>query len=361
MNNKTVWRITVDTTKKVSLIVPVYNASRYLQKSINSMIHQTYPNIELLLINDGSTDNSGDICECFAKQDERIKVIHQKNAGPSAARNRGIKEASGDYIQFADSDDYLDLHMTEQLVKAMEDDTQLAICGYQKILTRGDHLIKSEVYRLPKKGRLAKEQFLACFGELYQYYFIHFNWNKLYEARVIKESGLLFDLEVNWGEDLLYNLRYIEKCRTIRLVSDPLYYYVDSNASSITSQFRVDLYNNMQMMQGAVKEFLQTNNAYAGKNKLLFENFYTSRVMTCFWNLFHPASTLTPELRRKHIGEIIHNEWLHERDSYFRAGNLEKKLIGSLIKRQSAEMLYRYFSLKCFVKRRVLPKEKKWV
>lgn len=348
-------------TKKVSFIVPVYNAEKFLAKSITSILHQTHPHIELILVNDGSTDGSGKICDQYAKQDSRIKVIHQPNAGPSAARNRGIAEASGTYIQFVDSDDFIDQHMTKRLVQAMEGGSELAICGYQKILMRGDQIIKSEIHRIPQNGNFTKEQFLLHFGEMYQYYYIHFNWNKLYDAHLLKDSGLAFDLEVNWGEDLLFNLRYIDKCRNISLIPDAFYYYIDSNAASITSQFRADLYSNMQLMQGAVKEFLQKNHAYAGKNKVLFENFYTSRVMTCFWNLFHPSSTQTPDLAKKQMGEIIHNEWRHKRASYFQSGNFEKRLIGTLIKRQAVGALYRYYSWKSLVKRRLLPKEKKWV
>ncbi|MDN7246931.1 glycosyltransferase [Planococcus shenhongbingii] len=351
----------MDSTKLVSIIVPVYNAENYLHKSIDSLLNQTYPAIELILVNDGSIDSSGEICESYAKKDIRVKVIHQPNTGPSAARNRGMKEAGGEFLQFTDSDDFIDHRMTERLVQAIASESQLALCGYQKILTRGNRIIKSEVFRMPRNGTFSNEQFLKNFGELYQHYYIHFIWNKLYDAHLINESGLVFDTEVSWGEDLLFNLRYIEKCQNISLIPDALYYYIDSNASSITSQFRPNLYDNMQLMQGAVREFLQRNHAYTGKNKVLFENFYTSRVLTCFWNLFHPNSTLTPELTKQHIGEIIRNEWLHERACYFQAGNLEKKLIGSMIKRQSAGWLYRYYSLKSYVKKKSRPKEKKWV
>lgn len=117
----------------VSVIVPVYNAEHFIEKCIHSILNQSYKNIELILVNDGSTDNSVKICDSFAKIDNRIKLIHQANSGPSVARNNGIYNAKGKYIQFIDADDYIEENMIETLVNEMEKGLDIVICGYKRI------------------------------------------------------------------------------------------------------------------------------------------------------------------------------------------------------------------------------------
>src|SRR5699024_896925 len=114
----------------VSVIVPVYNAEPYLYKCVNSILNQTFDQVEIILINDGSTDNSVEICHTLATNDSRINVINQHNQGPSAARNRGIEEASGEFIQFVDADDVIEETMTEKLVEAIGIINDLVLCGY---------------------------------------------------------------------------------------------------------------------------------------------------------------------------------------------------------------------------------------
>ena len=114
----------------VSFIVPVYNAARTLQTCINSIQQQTYPFFEIILINDGSTDGSGELCDAYATEDFRIRTFHQRNSGPAAARNKGIHHAIGTYIQFVDADDVIDPQMTKTLLSHMTEEIDLVICGY---------------------------------------------------------------------------------------------------------------------------------------------------------------------------------------------------------------------------------------
>lgn len=347
--------------KLVSVIVPVYNAESYLTGCIESIITQSYKNIELILVNDESTDKSGVLCDEYASKDSRIKVIHQENSGPSIARNRGIEAATGDYIQFVDADDHIDRHMTEKLVNAMDLNQQLVICGYKKILKKDGRIINTKTFQINQTGEFKKEEFLMYFGELYRHYYLHFSWNKLYSAAIIKNAELCFPTEVNWGEDLLFNLHYLEQCERIYVLPDPFYYYIDSNNNSITSQFRKDFFVNMQMVQEAAREFLRRHNAYKGTNKELFEQFYTSRIVTCFWNLFHPNSALPPELVKQYICEILQDEQVNQSIDYFKKGNFDKKLTGKMIEGKYINALYNYFCVKSFFKKRMEPDVKKWV
>src|SRR5699024_1725724 len=118
----------------VSIVVPIFNSEKYLDETISSILSQTYKNIELILVNDGSTDRSLEICTNYEKTDERVFVVNQTNQGVSAARNKGIVYAKGEYIQFVDSDDIVDPRMTEKLVNKILKDSDLVICGYTKVL-----------------------------------------------------------------------------------------------------------------------------------------------------------------------------------------------------------------------------------
>lgn len=127
----------MDKNRLISVIVPVYNSEKYLERCIESILAQTYPYIELIIVDDGSTDDSGNICDFFAQKDSRVVVFHEKHAGTSKARNRGIQYARGAYIGFVDSDDYIASDMYETLVRNMQEEIDIVCCGRRCVLPRG--------------------------------------------------------------------------------------------------------------------------------------------------------------------------------------------------------------------------------
>lgn len=147
---------------QISVIIPVYNAAPYLVRSVNSVINQTFPNWELILVDDGSKDSSGQICDEFAQRDSRVRVVHQENAGAGAARNDGIKQASGEYIVFVDSDDFIEPDYLALLSKHSEDlvfidvdrvDSKGNVVGIE-YMSKYKHLAKDELLRRQMTGRL---------------------------------------------------------------------------------------------------------------------------------------------------------------------------------------------------------------
>ncbi|MFJ7827546.1 glycosyltransferase [Psychrobacillus sp. NPDC096623] len=173
---------------QVSIIVPVYNAELYLNDCIQSIINQTYKNIEVILINDGSTDTSGFICDDFANIDSRIKVIHQSNSGPSISRNIGIQLAQGKYIQFVDSDDTIDSIMTEKLVESINEESQLVLSGYKNVQVNEDNARTLQIVSPGVQGILSNKEFLMHFGMFFEQSFINPLWNKLYITDIIKKK-----------------------------------------------------------------------------------------------------------------------------------------------------------------------------
>ncbi len=215
-------------TKKVSVIVPVYRAERYLKMCLDSIVRQSYQNLEIILIEDGSPDRCGKICEEYAKKDSRVRVLHERNQGVSMARNAGLAIASGTYVQFVDSDDRLALHMIEKLVDALEDSrADLVICGFYEENTNFKRISKTET----TSGMYGKKRFLKEIMK--QPYSFQYGvlWNKLFKREKIGELQFLADLD--FGEDFIFNLYYLGGCNQIQVLEEPLYYYRRYNKDSL--------------------------------------------------------------------------------------------------------------------------------
>ena len=205
--------------KKVSVIIPVYKAEYFLDKCVNSIINQTYENLEIILVDDGSPDNSPKMCDEWAQKDKRIKVIHKENGGASSARNEGLEECTGDYIYFCDSDDFIEINCIEKLVDKIKDN-DVVIMGYNKV--NGDK-ITAKVYN----DKLSQNEFIS---EIIHEWDFGLLWNKLYKKEFIKSK---FNEKFKIREDLLFNSEYFKNVKKIGLINEPLYNYID-NPNSLT-------------------------------------------------------------------------------------------------------------------------------
>ena len=205
--------------KKVSVIIPVYKAEYFLDKCVNSIINQTYENLEIILVDDGSPDNSPKMCDEWAKKDKRIKVIHKENGGASSARNKGLEDCTGDYIYFCDSDDFIEINCIEKLVDKIKDN-DVVIMGYNKV--NGDK-ITAKVYN----DKLSQNEFIS---EIIHEWDFGLLWNKLYKKEFIKSK---FNEKFKIREDLLFNSEYFKNVKKIGLINEPLYNYID-NPNSLT-------------------------------------------------------------------------------------------------------------------------------
>ena len=211
----------------ISVIVPVYNVEKYLEECINSIINQTYKNLEIILVDDGSKDNSSRICDELSKKDSRIRVIHKENGGVSDTRNVGILNSTGKYIQFADSDDFMEDNMIETLYKdIVESKAEVAMCSYYLFkngIKTTDANYEKEIYN--------KEQIL---GEILLDEKIRsYAWNKLFKKNLFDEiqfpNGKVF-------EDIYIIPRVLEKSEKVVFNNTPLYYYRQREGSILHKQ-----------------------------------------------------------------------------------------------------------------------------
>jgi len=200
---------------KISVVIPIYNAENYLDKCLTSIIHQSYNNLEVILVDDGSTDSSLKLCKEWTKKDKRIKVFHQENAGVSAARNYGIKKCSGDYISFIDSDDYLELDMYEKMTNPLNKKKyDVLVCNYY--VESNSQTILGITY----KPTASWEVEMFDKGNVRGYL-----WNKLYARDIL--IGKNFDENIHMMEDLIFNYQLDrDKKVQYKYIDFPLYHYI---------------------------------------------------------------------------------------------------------------------------------------
>ena len=212
----------------VSIIIPVYNAEKTIGRCIDSILNQEYTDFELLLVDDGSTDGSGAICDAYADRDGRIQVFHQANAGVSASRNLALDRARGDYLQFLDSDDWITTDATSSLVRAMEGGPcDMVVSDFYRVV--GDRV--SQKGDIEEDGILTREEYAAHMMENPADFYYGVLWNKLYRRSIVEEHHLRMDPEISWCEDFMFNLEYIRYAEFFRAIQIPIYYYVKTKGS----------------------------------------------------------------------------------------------------------------------------------
>ena len=209
----------------ISIIVPVYKVEPYIKRCVQSIIEQSYKNIEIILVDDGSPDKSGEICDEFSKKDERIKVIHKTNGGLSDARNAGLKIAKGEYIGFVDADDYIEKDMFECLYKlCTENKAQISIVSYYEYYN-GKLISVRKNDKLEKFNKTEAIKELLIDSKIQSY-----AWNKLFKRELF--DGIIFPTNKNF-EDIATTLLLFEKAEKVVLLEEPKYHYLRRNDSII--------------------------------------------------------------------------------------------------------------------------------
>ena len=212
----------------VSIIVPVYNAEHTIPRCIESILNQEYSDFELLLVNDGSTDGSGAVCDAYAARDARIRVIHKENTGVSDTRNTALTQARGTYLQFLDSDDWITPDATSSLVRAAESaQCDLVVSDFYRVV--GEWV--SQKGDIDDDGVMTREEYAAHMMENPADFYYGVLWNKLYRRSIVETHHLRMDPEISWCEDFMFNLEYIRYAETFRALQVPIYYYVKTKGS----------------------------------------------------------------------------------------------------------------------------------
>jgi glycosyltransferase involved in cell wall biosynthesis len=222
------------TTVLISIIIPVYNAEKFIAKCLDSVLNQSHQNLEIILVNDGSTDRSGLICDDYARKDTRVIALHKVNGGVSSARNAGLKMAKGKYIGFVDPDDWIEPGMFENLYQLIiNSKADISACGYVTETLDGHLLNQSTKSNVIKYNRVeALNNILDTKG------FQGFTCNKLFSAELLqKKPATLFDHDIHFGEDLLFCCETLLKCENIIYDPAPYYHYIIHESNATQSKY----------------------------------------------------------------------------------------------------------------------------
>lgn len=246
---------------RISVIVPIYNAERYLRGTLNSLKNQTFNDFEVILIDDGSTDSSGRIADEFAKEDSRFSVYHIKNGGVSRARNFGLSYSKGEWIYCLDSDDIMESNMLEALILESFDTDMVVSSVVIEYIDRGK---KSELlnknYRIVSREGVA--DYLFSMNGEEKDLLLNYLWNRLMKREIISNANIQFDTNVSLGEDFLFISEYLKQCEKIVLLSAPLYHYCVRGSLSLAKTFYKFEYERRLLMRKALKELLQSFSIY---------------------------------------------------------------------------------------------------
>lgn len=291
---------------KISIIVPVYKVEKYLSRCVDSILLQTFTDFELILVDDGSIDESGNICDAYLEKDKRVKVIHKKNGGVSSARNAGLDLAVGKYIMFCDSDDYVDPRWCEEMFTMMESQNiEMCFCGYYLFDNQSNVVMEERLFSKRKKIEMHRTDI----WDVYMKGFLNMPWNKIYRKSIIIDNNIRFDETINYNEDLLFVLDYLRCIQgEFGVCNIPLYFYVQGIPGSLTRSYVPNLWSIKQR----VFDSMDTVLSHCGINKDDIRNQYYSKWL---WSI---SCSIASELdtcnrmnilkKYKNVCKIIHSK-----------------------------------------------------
>ena len=273
----------MDKSQNVTIIVPVYNVENTLKKCVKTILNQTYKPYEIILVDDGSTDSSGIICDNFAKENTTIKVIHKNNAGLGYARNTGIENATGDSVIFLDSDDYFNERLVENLVNSVVDPRDTVVSGYIRVDEFGRELFRYNYEKKEYIGDAVKMDFLCrMMGSLpdKKDAIDMGATHVLYSLPIILENGIRFPSERDLiSEDIIFNINYYQCAKRVSLIENTDYYYVVYD-SSLTHKYREDSFYKYVCLFEEESKLLKKYNLYDIASIRLKKTFFNTVKMS---------------------------------------------------------------------------------
>lgn len=270
---------------KISIIVPVYNVEKYLNKCIDSLLEQEYQKFEVILVDDCSKDRSGIICDKYAQQDERITVIHkEKNEGLGKARKTGVLNARGEWLCYIDSDDWIDKDMLLYLMSIIEsshNNIDIIVFGITMCYEDNKENIKLKTTIIPEKYiARTKEEVGNLVMELDSHRTFPFMWNKIYNAKFVKESAIDFN-SIKSMEDFFYNIEIFEKAKNVITTDRAFYNYRRSNRETLVSSYNSDFFELSKKRYLSEVNFLQKMNAFNQINEQILFRIFIKHIISC--------------------------------------------------------------------------------
>ena len=246
---------------KYSVIIPVYNVENYLTRCLDSLLAQNYSDLEILLIDNGSKDQSGQICEDYAAKFSNITAYHIPNKGVGSARNFGLAKAKGEFICFVDADDYLEGNLFSDLESQLDSQLDLLVFSYYNSIEQNLSEITRSVKILPTEGKKDKSDFITLFQELCLTDMMYTVWNKIYRRKFLEEHQIVFE-SYELGEDVRFNLNVYQHVNTVFLVKSCYYVYISGRVDSAMGQYNPNRMNYQLEELGKVDQLMTSWNIH---------------------------------------------------------------------------------------------------
>ena len=289
---------------KITAIMPVYGVEKYVGKCIESLQNQTFKDWELIAVDDGTKDRSGEICDEYAKKDSRITVIHKENGGAPSARNTAIPMAKGEYFYFVDSDDWAEPTMFEDMYReAKKTDAQLVVAGYYIDTYYSDTEFYSQEQCLPSRTFKSQQEFREYAYKMFDKNLLYTPWNKLFSTKYIMENNIRF--RNTFWDDFPFNLDVVRDVERVVLLENKYYHFMRARQDSETAKYRSDMYQKREEENGWMKDLYAHWNIDDENSMEMLSRRYIERVVGCVENVTNKACTLSKKEKKQQIKEMI--------------------------------------------------------
>lgn len=314
---------------KLSVVMPVYNGGELLIKMLDSICAQTFGDFELIVVNDGSADDTAARLADYAAKEPRLTPYTVENGGPSRARNFGIARASGQYLYLCDADDLPEPTLFERLVKAMDDGADLAVCGFVEEREDENGTV-STVFPAEDRKTSTHGEFLQALPGLMEKQLMFVNWNKMYRMDIVRREKLSFTEDYASCEDRLFNLGYYPHVEKMTVIGEPLFHYF-VRGGSLNSKFLVSRYDSLVCFHKTLEALYERGGALTdevrGKNAKVF----AKGVMAALGSLYHPSCRLDGKGRRDYIRTMLQSETMKDALRHL-SGGIPWKVIRLVLK-----------------------------
>lgn len=289
---------------KISVIMPVYKVEEYVGKAIESIQAQTLKEWEFLIVDDGTPDKSGEICDAYAAKDERIHVIHKENGGAPSARNVAIDIAKGEYMYFMDSDDWAEPTMLEDMYNlAKRDNAQLVVAGFYIDTYYTDTEYRQDDFVVADAVYPNKEAFRKNAYKLFDKNLLYTPWNKLFESRYVMENNLRFP--TTFWDDFPFNVSVVRNIERVTVTSKQYYHFIRKRAESETAAYRPNMYEKREEEHGWMINLYKEWNVHNAESREMIARRYVERLIGCVENITNPKCTLSYGEKRKQVKDML--------------------------------------------------------
>ncbi len=334
----------------VSIIMPVYGVEKYLDYSINSVLNQTYTNFELILVDDKSPDKCPEICDKYAAQDNRIKVIHkEQNEGLGFARNTGYSAVNGKYVCFIDSDDYMEPNLLEKAFNALDENTEIVVFGINRVFENKNGSIKKIEKLIPEqKESTSSRETADIFAMLNRCKVFPFAWNKLYKKSFIDSCQIQFE-KTKLIEDFLYNIDLFSKATYIKVIPDTLSNYRKPAHETLVSAYSPDFFDLCKRKYTLEREYLRTVNAETDEYLQLLYSSYVKHLMSVFLKNKSKKANLSKAQQKQQIKLVLSDPMTEQVLSDFIPCGLPMKIVTSIFKSKNTLIISTLVSTAHFI------------